>query len=71
MAHTVKFIQWGESAPERVDSVRKYDVFETIAVLMGEDRWTHNSPVTLTLYVDSETGVVVQNIGLYEKSLGL
>lgn len=60
MAHKIPNIYFdARNINQWEDSVREYDEFETMAVRKGEDRWDRDEPVTLTLYVDPETGITV------------
>lgn len=72
MAHKAEVVnpKWDDPAePYWIESKREYEEYRVMAIQVAEDHYDSDKGLTLILYVDSETGVVTTDVGLYEGSL--
>lgn len=60
---------WDSEKFEHGKSEREYEQYEMTAIQVSQDRWIDDRGVALRLYVDTQTGIVTTDVGLYEKSL--
>lgn len=68
MAHQIEI--WDPESSEYRDSHREYDHYLVTAIQKSDDSWDRtDGGVTLNLYVDEQTGVVVKDVAKYEASL--
>jgi hypothetical protein len=52
------------------ESSREYGEYTVTAIQHAEDSYGNDRGISMKLFVDSSTGVVVADVALYEASLG-
>lgn len=71
MARRVKYYAWREDGHAERESVRRYEVYEIHAGHQEYDMpYADLRAVLFKLYVDEQTGIVVNDIEAYEISTG-
>jgi hypothetical protein len=69
MSKRIRF--WSNELFDMAASEREYDEFSVTAIGHGDTDYDPAKGVTLALYVDAERGVLVNDVGKYETSLGI